>query len=200
MKNTILVFMSVFILSATKANALSISYIEDSLSGYQNTYDIYIQGNEPFSAYFTEFVTLWGAPADTSFFLFDSTMRLVSWDDDSGVSYTSRISEDSLPGGKYHLTISHYGFWPLDATGVMFELPDYSGGGWQLEEFYENHPVSDIGGPLVGWAFLSDGDCGLDSFTLALEGANQLPEPASMLLFGSGLVGLVASRIRKKQK
>lgn len=196
-KNILLVFLSVFFGFISQGNATTISYIEDSLSGYQNTHEFYVQGNEVFSAYFTEFE--YSTVPDTLFYLFDSTMRLVSWDDDSGGNFTSKITEEYLTPGKYYLTISHYNFWPLDEEGVMFQLPAYVAGGYELDQFYEQHPVSTLSGTLVDWAFLGYGECDLTSYTLALEGATPLPEPATMLLFGTGLAGLVSSRLRKKK-
>ena len=41
---------------------------------------------------------------------------------------------------------------------------------------------------------------GLDNFSVSSTTSSPVPEPATMLLFGTGLAGLVSSRVRRKKK
>lgn len=55
----------------------------------------------------------------------------------------------------------------------------------------DSHPTS-------GW--WDTGDKDLSHLTLYARGTAPVPEPATMLLFGTGLIGLVGARIRRKRK
>jgi len=63
------------------------------------------------------------------------------------------------------------------------------------ENNYENYLVSWNGG--TAWNDASDSPRG---FIYEIEGENPVPEPATMLLFGTGLAGLAGVSIRRRKK
>lgn len=50
-----------------------------------------------------------------------------------------------------------------------------------------------------GWQGWVDEGWGMDALSVSLSGTNPVPEPATMLLFGTGIAGLAGTRLRRKK-
>jgi hypothetical protein len=77
--------------------------------------------------------------------------------------------------------------------GGYFTLDDTVKEKWKADSLWVSFGARGRG------AALNSGNASLDNFRLAAGDMYPVPEPSTMLLFGSGIVGLMAAR-RKKQK
>lgn len=91
------------------------------------------------------------------------------------ITYGSNIHRSSWPDSAYHITLSGI---PHSASTVNI-VWYASGSGWQ-------------GG--------NDESFAIDNIALSEESGVPVPEPATILLFGTGLAGLVGVRFRRKKK
>ncbi len=124
---------------------------------------------------------------DMNMYIFNASGNPLAANDDGPIGYDSQIILDIIPG-LYYLAVGENNTEALDASsnkiadndyGVL--IPDGVLGGWSLPS-----PTSD---------FATGGDY---TITLSQLTAAPVPEPATMLLFGLGLLGL-AGVSRKKQ-
>jgi len=137
-----------------------LDYISGELTGY-NDVDMYqIHIDEPDAFSVTVWADL-SVDNDATLFLFDSEGYLTLSDDDDGPGFLPQFNSGEMSG--------------MD-TGLYFLAID----------LYMTEPIGD---PLTGWTSTptpqQEGP-----YTLSLIGASPVPEPATMLLLGSGLVFL----------
>jgi len=137
-----------------------LDYISGELTGY-NDVDMYqIHIDEPDAFSVTVWADL-SVDNDATLFLFDSEGYLTLSDDDDGPGFLPQFNSGEISG--------------MD-TGLYFLAID----------LYMTEPIGD---PLAGWTSTptpqQEG-----SYTLSLTGASPVPEPATMLLLGSGFVCL----------
>jgi hypothetical protein len=127
-----------------------------------------------------------GSAFDTQLSLFDSLGFGLIHDDDSGSGLRSLITS-VLAAGDYLIAISAFNYDPQSSGGAIFPtgFPGPYG------------PTGPGGGSaLSGWGggTFSGGDY-IISFSSAV---NSVPEPGTLVLLGIGLLGMAASRRRKK--
>ena len=130
-----------------------------------------------------------------TFILTDSTSSIVfkTWNDDS---QTLLIGNPGVPvaasNGTWTVTpvgdvISFYAVKAGNAYAMYFVDPPDGSGSWSTFDIWAagyggNDPIE------------------ISHFTGYNSASTPVPEPTTMLLFGTGLAGLVVSRIRKKKK
>jgi hypothetical protein len=194
------VFTIVGLLRVGTADAAPITSITGDIlvSGQFDNYLIYIHDPATFSA---TTVGTGGTLGDTQLFLFSSTpgvFGLFANDDTASGVLRSTLPlgvASSLTPGLYNLTITAYNNDPTSSGMLIFPDTPFTG---------VHGPTGPGGaGPLNG--FTGGGSTG--SYTIALTGAfdsppplDPIPEPTSMVLLGTGLLGLAARHRRKRTK
>ncbi len=163
-------------------------------------YEVFVTGGGTFSATTNPVVDpVAGADFDTQLFLFDSDgFGVYANDDDPAApAFESTLPASDLltpvDPGVYLLLVTAFDYDPMSVGGEIFtdfpadfELvvgPDGPGGA----------------SPIIGY----DGSGDIGNYTIALAGAefvDPVPEPATLLLFASGMVAMGSARRRNRQK
>lgn len=110
---------------------------------------------------------------DTKLYLFNQLGKLETWNDNANNSLQSEIFEYLLPtAGTYYAAVTTA----------------------------SNRPLYNTDGVITGWRDIGMGNVhfNLNVDLAAPPTANPVPEPATMLLFGTGLVGAAGYRLRKR--
>jgi len=146
------------------------------------------------------YVSTVGTPWDSQLFLFNSSGLGIQGNDD-GIAYAgpAYLQLPSLAAGNYFLGVSGYDYDPYDTNSALM---------------FTSYPYGPLYGPLTS-APLGDwagGDYSPSNYTItfaSITGQGQIinvnpvgtvPEPATMLLMGIGLAGLVGARKKKMQQ
>lgn len=115
----------------------------------------------------------------------------------SGTNNQSNWEGYHIPSGSWGpgLELSQGDYW------ISFELRPNNYGNISPYSGYMTYSSQN---PLTNEAFAYGGAWYSSSLSIGVrimgEQANQVPEPATMLLFGTGLAGLVGSRLRRRKK
>jgi len=131
--------------------------------------------------------------------------------------FMGKLEQDENPGLEFswkdlHFTLSGYeqsGTWTVTNTGVS----DWTSPIWYSLKSSTEFGLFDsgisvlealIGGATVAWQTIATNDNGvfqgLSHVSFWTEKSSPVPEPATMLLFGTGLVGLAGIFLKKKKK
>jgi len=172
----------------------AIEGMTSGLSDYADMYQIFISNPAAFSASTINA----GTNFDTQLFLFNlAGLDVLAHDDKVPVAPgLSELPVGLLTGGAglYYLAISGFDYEPVSADGFIFpnnffsvDGPTGPGGGSAVTDWIHNSlPVSSgkYQIDLTGAEFVNGGTA-------------PIPEPSTMLLLGSGLVGLIGYRMKK---
>jgi hypothetical protein len=151
---------------------------------------------------------------DTELFLFSSTwLPLWSEDDALGppptpnasLTYNTVAGDTAVPG-VYHLVVTIFNTTPADAVTNQPIFPENQFGGGpnpgESTVAFQGNFDGPYNGPATNFDLLvsAQDPTGAASGVTATAEALPTPEPASMFLFGSGALGLVAKLRRRKQQ
>ena len=167
--------------------------ISGDLGGAADLYQIYITGGGDFSA---TTVGTGGSLFDSQLFLFDKNGFGIAGNDDAPGQWTLR---STLPAfnpltpvlaGVYYLGIAGYDYDPVSVSGEIF--PDWP--------FHSVSGPTGTGGanPLLTW---SGFNFGYGTYNIDLTGAAfvpaPVPEPGTVILMGTGLIGIFMMRRKR---
>ena len=121
------------------------------------------------------------------FILSTSTVTYTNWDDAAGAFTTSATASGTWSVTPVGDVINFYAVKSAKAYAMYYVNPAEGTGSWSTYDIFAagyggNEPIE------------------ISHFTGYNQSSAPVPEPATMLLFGTGIVGLVGSRIRKKKK